>query len=105
VLSRGTLLVLRAQGRDAVPRQRTVQVRLEPVTGNDILFDLVNDPGERYDLRDDPTHEEIFAKASDCGIDHLKLEYRRYDGFGTIYGSLDAIDVLEGIRELDQEYA
>lgn len=54
---------------------------------------------------DEEHAESLFRLADECGIEHLKLGYWRYDGFGTVADGLVAMrEDLAGIRELSADY-
>jgi len=54
---------------------------------------------------DEPTAEDVFATAQECGIDRLKLGYWQYEGFGNLLKQVDEIRVaLDGIETLSEKY-
>lgn len=54
----------------------------------------------------EPHAEDVFAVASDCGVEFLKLGYWRYQGFGQLRSQMDAArKSLDGIAKLAERFS
>ena len=47
------------------------QLHLSEITRREQLFDLINDPGELYDLAAEPTHKSVLLQWQQRMVEHL----------------------------------